>query len=328
MKTIYPSKLKKGDTVRIIAPARSFSILGEDLVNIANTRFKDLGLNLTFGKNLKEIDEFGSSSIKSRLADFHEAFLDKTVNAIFTVIGGYNSNQLLNLINCDIVKNNPKIFCGYSDITVLNNAIFAKTGLVTYSGPHYSSFGQKLHLDYTLDYFNKCLFNKAKFEILPSQNWSDDLWWKDQDQRVLNKNLGYWIINKGKARGTILGGNLDTFNLLCGTKYFPNLNNSLLFLEDDSGSNPYLFDRELQSLIHQTNFESVGGIVIGRFQKESGVSFELLGKILETKPELKNIPIIGNVDFGHTDPKITFPIGGKARIEVQDNKVSLVIEEH
>src|SRR3989338_3564434 len=195
MKKIFPEKLKTGDEVRIIAPSKSMAILSKETINIANKRFEKLGLKLSFGKHVNETDEFNSSSIESRIEDLHDAFRDKSVKAVFAVIGGFNSNQLLRYIDWDLIKNNPKIFCGYSDITALNNAIFAKTGLVTYSGPHYSTFGQKLHFNYTLEYFKKCLMSEKTFEIKASENWSDDLWFLDQNKRELITNDGHLVIN-------------------------------------------------------------------------------------------------------------------------------------
>src|SRR3990167_2363671 len=132
MGKIYPEKLRKGDEVRIIAPSRSMAIISEESKKIANQRFSDLGLKLSFGKHVEEKDDFCSSSIASRAEDLHEAFFDKNVKAIITVIGGFNSNQLLKYIDWKIIKDNPKIFCGFSDITILNNAILQKTGLVSY----------------------------------------------------------------------------------------------------------------------------------------------------------------------------------------------------
>lgn len=328
MKIVIPSKLQKGDMIRIIAPSRSFSILSQELINIANNRFAELGLKLTFGKHVKEKDDFASSSIESRVEDLHDAFTDKNVKAIITVIGGFNCNQLFRYIDWDIIKNNPKIFCGYSDITALNNAIFAKTGLVTYSGPHYSSFGQKLHLEYTLEYFQKCLFTDLPFEVTPSQQWSDDEWYMNQDKRELINNPGYISIHEGVAEGTIIGANLCTLNLLQGTEYMPSFDNSILFIEDDYESAPHHFDRDLQSLIHLPDFIGVKAIVIGRFQKKSNMTDGLLKQIINTKNELKNIPVVANVDFGHTDPKITFPVGGTARIKISKGKYSFEIINH
>jgi muramoyltetrapeptide carboxypeptidase LdcA involved in peptidoglycan recycling len=328
MDKIFPEKLKTGDEVRVIAPARSLSIIGKETREIANKRIGELGLKLTFSKHVEEMDDFASSSIKSRIEDLHEAFLDKNVKAVFTVIGGFNSNQLLKYIDWDMIKNNPKIICGYSDITALNDSFFAKTGLVTYSAPQYSTFGQKLHFDYTLDYFTKCLMTDEPFEIKPSESWSDDHWYKDQDHRKLIPNEGWLTINEGEAKGTILGANLCTFNLLQGTEYMPSLKETILFLEDDSTSKAYDFDRNLQSLIHLPDFSEVRGIVIGRFQKESEMTNNLLSQIIKTKQELNKIPVLANVDFGHTSPIISFPIGGTCQLEVAKDKQFLQILEH
>jgi len=327
-KKIYPTKLVAGDEVRIIAPSRSLAIISEGLREIANNRFAELELKLSFGKHVEEKDDFVSSTIQSRLEDFHDAFRDKNVKAVITVIGGFNSNQLLKYLDWDLIKNNPKIFCGYSDITALNNAIFAKTGLVSYSGPHYSTFGQELYFDYTQEYFKKCLLSDAPFEINPSKKWSDDSWYKNQRERNLIENDGFLIINEGEASGTIIGANLCTLNLLQGTEYFPSLANSILFIEDDEESLPHTFDRDLQSLIHIPDFKDVKGIVIGRFQKASKIANEILIKIIKSKKELDNLPVIANVDFGHTDPKITFPIGGEVNLVANRNKIKLELVKH
>jgi muramoyltetrapeptide carboxypeptidase LdcA involved in peptidoglycan recycling len=326
MKKIYPKKLEKGDEIRVVAPSCSMSIISPVVREIANKRLKDLGFKISFGKNVEEIDDFRSSSIKSRVADLHKAFSDKKVKAVFAVLGGFNCNQLLKYLDWNIIKNNPKIFIGYSDTTALQNAIFAKTGLVTYSGPVWSTFGQKLHFNYTLDYFKKCLMTNELIDIKPTENWTDDAWYKDQDNRNPIKNDGWLIINKGKASGTLLGANLCTFNLLQGTEYMPDLKESVLFLEDDETSNPVLFDRDLQSLIHLPGFKGVRGIVIGRFQKASEMTNEKLIQIINTKAELKSLPVIVNVDFGHTSPIITFPIGGE--VSMDTSKKSIVIKEH
>lgn len=328
MNKIYPEKLKADDEVRIIAPSRSMKILNEEIKNTANQRFEELGLKLSFGKHINESDEFNSSSLELRIENLHEAFADKNVKAIITVIGGFNSNQLLKYINWDLIKSNPKIFLGYSDITALNNAIFTKTGLVTYSGPHYSTFGQQLYFDFTLEYFKKCLMEERSFEVKPSDSWSDDEWYLDQNKRVLINNPGYLVINQGSAEGTILGANICTFNLLQGTDYFPDLTNSILFLEDDYETVSHIFDRDLQSLIHLPDFNKVRGLVIGRFQKKSNITDDLLVKIIKTKKELDDIPVIANVDFGHTDPKITFPIGGEVKIITKKDNPIIEILKH
>jgi muramoyltetrapeptide carboxypeptidase len=327
MDRMYPDKLKNGDETRIIAPVRSLAIISADSRSIADKRFADLNLKITFGKHVEEIDEFASTSIESRIEDLHAAFADKKVKAILTVIGGFNSNQLLNFIDWDLIRNNPKIFCGFSDVTALNNSVYAKTGLVNYSGPHYSTFGQELYFDYTLDYFIKALFADEPFDLKPSDLWSDDPWYKNQTDRHLIGNDGWLVIHDGHAEGTIIGGNLCTLNLLQGTDYFPILENSVLFIEDDEESQPHHFDRDLQSIIHLPGFNGVRGLVIGRFQKASNMDYQKLLKIIETKVELCKLPVIANVDFGHTDPKITLPIGGKVEIN-SGKKTSIKILRH
>jgi len=135
------------------------------------------------------------------------------------------------------------------------------------------------------------------------------------------KNNGFLVINEGKAEGEIIGANLCTFNLLQGTEYMPNFKNNILFIEDDYESKPHHFDRDLQSLIHLPDFNQIKGIVIGRFQKASEMTNEKLIKIIKTKKELNNIPVIANLDFGHTTPIFTFPIGGKVSISSNEIKV-------
>lgn len=326
---MIPSKLKAGDEVRVIAPSRSMKILGEDCINLATERLEALGLKVTFGKHVMEADpDYMCASRDSRVEDLNEAFRDKNVKAILTVIGGFNSNQLLDYIDYDAIKMNPKIFCGFSDITALSNAIHAKTGLVTYSGVHYSSFGMLKGFEYSLEHFKKMFFGEEEFEVVSSKEWSDEAWFIDQENRHFEANEGMYVINEGKAEGNIVGGNLCTLNLLQGTEYMPNIENKILFLEDDELSGPIFlmeFDRNLQSLMHMPEFKTVKGIVCGRAQKGSCMTKEKWFKIFD-KPELKNIPIIGGCDFGHTTPIITFPVGGHARVEANQDGAKLFIK--
>jgi muramoyltetrapeptide carboxypeptidase LdcA involved in peptidoglycan recycling len=299
----------------------------DELKEVAQQRFANLGLNLTFGKHIYEIDEFNSSSIESRIDDIHAAFADPTVKMLITVIGGFNSNQLLRYIDYDLIKRNPKIICGFSDITALLNAINAKTGMITYHGPHYFNFGDKLGFDYTLEYFKKCLMQMSPFQMSPSEKWSEDKWIGKQDSRKWEDNDGYWIINEGEAEGRIFGGNQCTFNLLHGTEFLPSFANTILFIEDDDMADPATFDRDLQSILHQPFSDGIKGIVIGRLQKNFGMTKSLLDHIIKSKRELKNVPVIANVDFGHTTPILTIPIGGTAKIRAcGDNpKIEIVV---
>lgn len=320
MDKIIPNKLSIGDEIRVIAPSRSMKILSEEVIEIAKKRLEQLGFKVTFGKNVMNSinDDFGCASISDRIEDLHDAFKDKNVKAILTVIGGYNINQLLDYIDYTLIKENPKIICGFSDITALSNAIYAKTGLITYYGPHFSSFGMKYGFDYTMNYFKNMLMDNKDIVIESSKEWSDDSWYKNQENREFIKNDGMKIINNGKAEGKIIGGNLCTLNLLQGTKYMPDVNNSILFLEDDDlVGNEFIreFDRDLQSLLHHLNGKNIKGLVIGRAEKGSNMNEKKWKEIIETKKELINIPVIINVNFGHTTPIFTFPIGGYATID-------------
>lgn len=317
MKRIVPAKLAKGDEVRVIAPARGIKIIGKESRQIAAERFAEMGLKVTFGKNTidENWDILGSSSVEKRIEDLSEAFKDKNVKAIFTIIGGSNSNQLLASLDYETIKENPKIFCGFSDITALLNGIYAMTGLVTFSGPHYSSFGMQKGFEYTMENMQKMLFGDGVNHVEPSSQWSDDMWFINQEKREFVRNEGYWNIHNGEAEGIIIGGNLGTFDLLLGTKYRPSFErDTILFVEDTEGTNLATFERNLQALIYQPDFENVKGLVIGRFQKGSEINREPLEFILANKYELKNMPIIGNVDFGHTTPLLTIPVGGTAKI--------------
>jgi muramoyltetrapeptide carboxypeptidase LdcA involved in peptidoglycan recycling len=318
MQKIIPNKLQKGDKIMIVAPSRGLKLIGADCRQIAEERFKQMGLEVVFADNTTDENwnMQGCGSIEKRAADIMQAFTDKSVKAIFTVIGGFNSNQILKYLDYEVIRKNPKIICGFSDITALLDAINAKTGLEVYYGPHYSSIGMKKGCEYTLDYLQKMLFSDDEVEVKPSAEWSDDLWFLDQEKREFIKNEGFWNIHDGSAEGTIVGGNLCTYNLLLGTQYRPEFKaDTILMIEDAGETTDVVFDRNLQALCHQPDFKNVKGLVIGRFQKSSKMSREILEFIINNKEELKNIPVLANVDYGHSTPIITIPLGGYAKMQ-------------
>ena len=317
MQKIIPQKLQKSDKVMVVAPSRGLKLIGQDCRQIAEERLHKMGLEVVFAPNTADENwnAQGCGSIEQRADDMMTAFNDKSVKAIFTVIGGFNSNQILDHLDYDVIRNNPKIFCGFSDITALHGAIYARTGLETYYGPHYSSIGMKKGCEYTLEYLQKMLFSDEPVEVKPSAEWSDDLWFLDQEKREFIKNDGYWKIHDGDAEGTIIGGNLCTFNLLLGTKYRPEFpKDTILMIEDAGDTSDVVFDRNLQALCHQPDFENVKGLIIGRFQKSSKVTREALEFIINNKPELRNLPVLANVDYGHSTPILTIPLGGHAKL--------------
>ena len=325
---IIPKKLNKGDEIRIIAPSRSMKILKEDVIKLAIQRLEEIGLKVTFGKNVMKYkdEDFKCATIEERIEDLHEAFKDNNVKAIITVIGGYNVNQILEYIDYKLIQENPKIICGFSDNTALVNAIHAKTNMVTYLGVQFFSFGMKYGFEYSMEYFKKMFFENEKIEVLSSKKWSNDKWLKNQEDRKFIDNEGMKVINKGEAEGKIIGGNLCTLNLLQGTEYMPDLDNSVLFIEDDGETGKAFikeFDRNLQSLLHCAKGKKIKGLVIGRAEQVSEMNYDKWKKIIETKLELENIPIIINADIGHTTPIFTFPIGGNVNIVANDKKIEI-----
>lgn len=328
VETVIPAKLKAGDEVRVIAPACSRAMIMEhDHTQWINQRFHKMGLKLTFGDHVDEDDEFRSSSIDSRLTDLHAAFADPDVSGILTVIGGFNSNELLPYLDWDLIRANPKVLCGYSDITALSNAIYARTGLVTYSGPHWSSFGMRDHFEPTGTWFQQALMAEEAFTLQPAETWTDDAWFADQDNRPLNTHDGWWVMQSGEAEGRLIGGNLCTLNLLQGTPWRPSLDGAVLFLEDDSLSSAPTFARDLTSLLQSHDGDRITGLLVGRFQEESRMTRELLAEIISRQPALRGVPVIANLDFGHTSPMLTIPLGGTARISA-DESAEITITTH
>ncbi|MEV0194902.1 LD-carboxypeptidase [Nonomuraea sp. NPDC050691] len=329
MDVMFPPKLNAGDVIRIVAPARSRAMVMEhDHTGIIASRFAELGLRLSYGSHVDERDALDSSSVASRVADLHDAFADPSVAAILTVIGGYNSNELLPFLDWELIRANPKILCGYSDITALQNAILARTGLVTYSGPHWSTFGMRDHFEQTLRWFTAVMFDTAPVTLSPAPHWSDDLWFMDQDKRHLIPNDGWWPLRPGTAEGRIVGGNLCTLNLLQGTPYMPSLDGALLIVEDDLESHPETFARDLTSLLQLPDAPNIRGLAIGRFQEASRMSRPLLEQIIGNQPLPAGVPVVANIDVGHTDPLATFPIGGQGLLTITGSAASLTLLRH
>ena len=320
MNIIVPEKLKKGDEVRVIAPSQSMRILGKDCIEIAKKRLEDMELKVTFGKNVMNSmsDNYNCASIEDRIEDLHEAFRDTNVKAIMTAIGGFNSNQLLDYIDYELIKENPKILCGFSDITALLEAIHAKTGLEVYYGPHFSSLGMKKGCEYTIKHFANVLMNDEKDIIDSSEKWSDDLWFIDQENRTFIENKGMKIVNKGEAEGRLVGGNLCTFNLLQGTEYMPDVENKILFLEElGIETGPALVSNYLYYMKQNRIFEQIKGLWIGSYEHESGISLEKI--VFDVIGHDYKIPIIKSNNFGHIENKIVIPIGAEAEMTFKNN---------
>lgn len=330
MDMILPRSLSVGSMVGVVAPARSRALVtaGNDNATIAERHLAEMGLRVSYGKHVDEIDQYDSSAIRSRVADLHAAFAAPDVDAILTVIGGANSNELLPHLDFDLIAANPKILCGFSDITALQNAITARTGIVTWYGPHWSTFGMRDLGEQTRDWFRQALMSDDPFTVTPAGWFTDDAWFLDQDHRTKLPTDGWWVLQPGHATGRVVGGNLCTLNLLQGTPWMPTLENAILMVEDDEISNAHEFRRDLNSLMQQRDAETVQALAIGRFQQASQMGREDLVNIIATIPSLAGKPILGNVDFGHTNPLMTFPIGGHVDIHADPHNPRIVIQKH
>lgn len=318
---MIPNRLKKGDKIMVIAPSGSLARLDNKNFEIAKQRFEELGLEVIISPNAYNVDEYSTSTIEERVSDLHMAFSNEDIKMVICAIGGYSVIQILDKLDYDLIKKNPKIIIGYSDNTALLNAIYKMTGITTYLGPNFTDFAVKQGFDYTLNYFIKATFENKDIEIIDSEEYSDDKWYINQENRVFLPNKGRFVVNEGNTEGTIIGGNLCTLQLLQGTKYMPSLNNAIIFIEDDDlvgDTFVFEFDRNLHSLFLQKDFDKVKGIVIGRNQINSNLSNKELIKLLKSKEKLANIPIIINMDFGHTRPLFTIPIGCKCKINNSD----------
>jgi len=321
---MIPPKLRAGDEVRIIAPSHSLpSDFTKEMKEQAIGGLENLGLKVTFGKYVEELDEFDTTTVEKRLEDLHTAFADKNVKAIIPATGGSSISELLKHIDYKIARDNPKILCGLSDITALSYALYAKTGVVNYYGPHFVMLGSSKIVDYSFSSMKKMLFEEGVVDYQPSEFYHE----APGDHRMI-LNEGPWAIQSGKAEAKSIGGNFLTTNLVLGSEFMPDLDGVILYLEEN-----YIMDfkdiqNELQSILNQPNVR-IRGLLLGRFQKASGLERELLKKIVQSKQELKGVPVVGNMDFGHTAPKITLPIGGTIRMEVGDNdEVSIQVIEH
>jgi len=219
MARVVPDKLGAGDEIRVLALSRSIGGLkqypgiADADVDHARQALESFGVRVSFGSHVMENDGNLTTSVGARLEDWYEALNDSKVKAILAVTGGMGAIQLLDALDFRQVAAHPKILCGYSDIAFLCNAIFARTGIVTYYGPHFSTFMMRKGSDYLRYYFRACLFDAQPFDAVPSAEWSDDNWIKEQENRHYHPNEGWWGINEGEAEGTILGGSFFALNL-------------------------------------------------------------------------------------------------------------------
>lgn len=310
MKVIKPKHIKNGDLIGLISPSSTPDNL--ERINQAVNYFEKIGYRVVVGKNVGKIRGYLAGTDEERLNDLHEMFLNKDVKAIFSIRGGYGTIRFLDKVNYNLIKRNPKIFVGYSDITALQLAIFHKTGLITFAGPMAAvDFAGDID-PFTEENFWKMVTSPkpfGKFKNPPHERIS--------------------FISVGKAKGRLLGGNLSLVNSLLGTPYLPKLDKSLLFLEEVE-EKPYRIDRFFAQMKLAKIFEKVSGIILCSFTDcvetdPSKKSLTLNEVVLDYFANLKK-PVAYNLIHGHVKTKNTIPIGAMALINC-DKGVNIEITE-
>lgn len=309
-KIIKPKRLRAGDTIAVIAPSSSASTEAFEraLANIAT-----LGLKAKVGKFARGSNDFFSGTDKERLQDLHWAFSDKEINGVWCVRGGSGAPRLLPEIDYSLVKKNPKVFVGYSDITALHMAISQQTGLVTFHGPVASSEMS----DYTkANLFDLVMNGSAEHKIVPSEfNIA-------QTSALFKPN----VITPGKARGRLIGGNLSLLAALAGTPYaLRDLKGAILFAEDINEP-PYKVDRLFTQLRQSCDMRSLAGVALGVFsssQSATDADTALTLKVLKDRLGDLGIPVISGLSFGHIRDNCTLPFGVVAELDTASASITI-----
>lgn len=312
---LKPSALKAGDTVGLITP--STFVTDPERLATAERTIQYFGLKMKMGRNVRKRTGYVGGTIAERVSDLHDMFRDPEVKAVFTIRGGYGSAQLLDNIDYGLIRRNPKIFLGYSDITAMHLAIHQKTGLVTFHGPVTLS----RFTGYTQEHFRKALFNTSPIGAVTNPPPSDPL----RPEHTLR------AVRPGKARGRLIGGNLSLIASLMGTPYEIDTRGKILFIEDVD-EQPYSIDRMLTQLRLAGKLRSAAGIVFGECadcrQRDYKPSFDStfsLGEVVDSILGELKIPVLSGLTIGHTDDQLTLPLGLMATLDA--DRGELTIEE-
>ena len=328
-------KLKKGDTISIVAPSSGLAYFAVHRIEIAKKVLEKMGFLVIIENNALKNIGYLSGLASERVADIHSAFSNKNVKAIFCTIGGNHSNQLLKYIDFDLVRNNPKIFVGYSDISVLHYAFLKKSGLQTYYGPCLmTQFGEFPEpLPYTYDYFKKVLItdNNEDIDVLPSESFTDEVlnWVTKSDlerPRKMIDSIGYKWLRDGYADSEIIGGCIPSINHLVGTDFWIDPKDKIFFIDIPEGHNlgEGLSISELDSYLADLDnigvFKSIKGLIVGRPFNYNKEQHNELILIINYYTKDTNYPILFNANIGHSDPIITLPMMSRVILDSKNNK--------
>ncbi len=300
---LIPQKLKKGDVIGVVAPSNP--IIDENIEDLEQARkiIENAGFKVKYSKNLFSNANGYSATSKEKAEDINEMFRDKDVKMIWCAKGGQNSNSTFEYLDYDLIKNNPKIICGYSDITSLTNIITAKTGLVTFSGTNFKTIAT----DETNYSYNEVI---KRFV--------------DGSLELGLEGEKYETLKEGVAEGQLIGGNLSLTRGLVSGKYSIDFTDKILFLEElGIETMPSLASNFLYYMKQNGIFDKIKGLWIGNYEHESGITLEKV--ILDVLEGEYDFPIIKSNNFGHTETKTVIPIGTKARIDTKNvRKIELI----
>jgi muramoyltetrapeptide carboxypeptidase len=297
---LKPKALKRGDTLGLIAPASP--IYEEKVFNDMLMNLTDLGFELKLGAHVRKRNGYLAGTDVERLEDLMNMFQDPDVDGIMCIRGGWGCNRLLPFIDYDVIRNNPKVFCGFSDITSLHMAFFKKSNLHTFHGP----VGKSVWNSFTTDAFKSVIWRGEQAEFsLPAE----------ED--------GSFLITPGLAQGIMLGGNLSVLVSMIGSEYLPSFKGAVLFLED-IGESVYRIDRMLTQLKLSGILDQISGFVFGKCTECSAGSNSLtLKQVFDDHIKPLNIPAFYGAMISHEDDNITIPFGMKATISADEKAIRM-----
>jgi muramoyltetrapeptide carboxypeptidase len=311
---IKPKMLRPGDTVGLVSP--STFVADPTQLNTMLLTAEMFGLKVKVGSQLGRREAKLGDSIPARIDDMHKMFSDPEVKGIICVRGGYGTPQLLDGLDYELIRKNPKLMLGYSDITGLHLAIHQKTGLVTFHGPT----GLSPFTEFSQNWFRRANDTKP-MGVLGNPT----------ERNPFRPAHPLRTVKGGKARGRLIGGNLTLVSCLMGTPYEPDVRGKIFFLED-VGEEPYRIDRMLQQLVLAGKFDQCAGVVIGEcvdcgprdFQPSITFNYTL-GEVLDRVFAKVKVPVFHGLLIGHTADQITLPLGVMAAMDA--DRKELIIEE-
>jgi len=324
---IKPPALQPGDTLAMYAPANAIS-LDAKVVAKGYGKLEEMGFKVYETPLARQRHGHTAGTPAERAKVLHDLLTDDRIAGIMTFWGGYQSHQVLEHLDFDLIRANPKVIIGYSDVTSLTVGVFAKTGVVGFSGPAGISFVKPTLPDYTRNAFSDVLIAaKGKIVYQASTQWSDNQWWaeKPEPKMIFEPTPQWQTLKPGKVQGPLLPANLGTLLLLNGTTYWPDLTGVVLVIEEDEVEKPETIDRLFTQLRQIGAFDKIAGLAFGRLPRCVGFSAQdRLEDLILYATRGYNFPVLINLDYGHTDPILTLPIGILAELDADRQSLTLL----